>query len=182
MTIMLSSFLSPAQLLGYAAMATTLSAFLLRDDDALRRRAALGSVLWCAHFGLLGAMTASVLAGLVGLRQFVSGWLLQRTRPLQIGAALAFVVAFTVLTCLTWHGALSLLPWVSSVNATLAFIFMSGVVLRRQLVFSDIALFGNALASGSVGGAITHALAIGLNSHMAWRLHQRSRMLVGAEG
>lgn len=179
---MLTSLLSPAQLLGYVAMATTLSAFLLRDDDALRRRAAIGSLLWCAHFGLLGSATASAIAGLVGVRQFVSGWLLQQSRPVQANAALIFVALFSSLTYVTWHDTWSLLPWIAAVNATIAFIFMSGVVLRRQLVFSDISLAGNALATGSIGGVIAHGLAIGLNSHTAWRLHQQSRTPVGAEG
>ena len=168
----MTNYFSTIQLIGYLAMATTLSAFLQKDDDALRQRAALGSFIWCAHYFLLGALTASVTAGLVGCRQALSGPISRCSTRMQVLAASGFVVVFTGVAGVTWHGPVSLLPWLAAVNATLAFIFMAGVALRRQLVLSDVTLAANALASGSIGGVIAHSVAVLLNARTAWRLQR----------
>src|ERR1039457_1262467 len=121
---------SPAQVVGYIALALGITAFLQRRDDRLKLFNATQGLVYALHFLLLGNLPASSSSLLSSFRSFLAlryrSWLLG---ALIIGASVSLGAAFARSTA-GW------LPVIGSCIATMAIFTMRGVPFRCVLLAS----------------------------------------------
>lgn len=130
--------LSWAQAVGYFALALSLGAFAMKDDGKLKRTATVGSVVWAAHYFLLGSMTSAVTNLTISVRQAMAVYAHRYSRrTLRILTGFWFAV-FTAVLVGTWKDASSLFPYAAAMNATVAWFYHRGTKLRGLLLLSDV--------------------------------------------
>jgi hypothetical protein len=161
---------SAAQLMGYTATFVSLGAYAMREDKMLKIGVGLGLVLWTLHYAMLSAWTASATCVLIASRQ-----ILAFIAPAVSGAArrattASYCLAFTGILWQTWAGPISLLPWISALNATYAYFYLSGARLRAQVMLSTGLWLLNAVVLGSIGGVAMNAASLGISLWTIMRL------------
>lgn len=172
--LQISEILSGSQLVGYLATAVSLSAYTMRDDKLMKTGVGAGLLLWAVHYAMLSAWTASLTCLLISSRQIlvlISPSMNSSKRRI---AAWGYGAVFTVVLWQTWTGAVSLLPWVSALNATYAYFYLKGVRLRAQVLLSTGLWLANAAFLGSIGGVVMNAASICLSLWTIRRLHKTS--------
>ena len=139
---------SPAQVVGYAALALGITAFLQQSDQRLKFFNATQGLVYALHFVLLGNLPASASSLLSSCRSFLA----LRYRSWLLGAAIVCVnvglgVAFA-------RNAAGWLPVIGSCIATMAIFTMKGVPFRCVLLASTLLWLANNVISGSIGGTL----------------------------
>jgi hypothetical protein len=165
----LANLLTGPQLVGYTAMAVSLSAYTMRNDAWMKAGVGGGLVLWALHYALLSAWTASVTCLLIASRQLLVT-LTSLTGPRRHIAAVGYGIVFTVVLWLTWKDLASWLPWLSALNATYAYFYLAGVRLRGQVMVSTGFWLLNAAVLGSLGGVVMNVVTLGLSGWTIWRM------------
>ncbi|WP_084544915.1 YgjV family protein [Derxia gummosa] len=162
-------FNSPAQWVGYAALAVGIFAFMQRDDDRLRFFSATMCLLYSLHFALLGNPVASVGTFISAVRSLVAIW--WRNRWL---AALfvALNVALGGWLATEWR---HVIPIVGSVAGTLALFLLQGLRMRLLLLTGTVCWLTNNVLSGSIGGTLLEGTIFITNSTTILRLWWRER-------
>lgn len=159
-----------AQAIGLVATVASVSSVTRKCDRQLRLTAGTGQFIWMIHFWLLGAPTTAAIAALMCTRQVLYlGWP-TCSDPVKHRVTLGFYAAFTLAAVLTWQGWLSLLPWSIAMLCNFVYGHLTGVKLRKALRVADGMALMNGLLVGSIGGVITAALAIALNTVTLRRL------------
>ena len=149
-----------AQLVGYAAAFVSLSAYATREDKMMKIGVGLGLVLWALHYAMLAAWTASATCLLISSRQilaFIAPRMPERARRV---TAASYYLVFTGVLWQTWAGPVSLLPWISAINATYAYFYLAGIRLRAQVMLSTGLWLLNAVVLDSTGGVIMNAVSL----------------------
>ena len=139
---------SPAQVVGYLALALGITAFLQKSDQRLKFFNASQGLFYALHFVLLGNLPASASSLLSSLRSFLA----LRYRSWLLGAAIIGVnvglgAAFA-------KNAAGWLPVIGSCIATMAIFTMKGVPFRCVLLTSTLLWLANNIISGSIGGTL----------------------------
>lgn len=165
-------YFSPAQCAGYVALVLGVWAFLHRDDRRMKLLLSLESVVYGAHFLMLGNLAAAGSATISAGRTYLS----IRSKSLWVAAAavgLNLVVGLKVA-----RGGLSWLPVLASCVATVAFFTLDGLRLRMVLLMTTMAWLVNGWVSRSVGGVVLESLIATANAttlaRMGWE-RMRSR-------
>jgi hypothetical protein len=154
---------SMPQLVGYAATVMSLSAYAMREDRMMKTWVGLGLLLWTLHYAMLAAWTASVICLLIASRQ-----ILALIAPAMSAAArrittVFYCSVFTAVLWLTWDDPVSLLPWLSALNATYAYFYLASTRLRAQVMLSTSLWLLNAMLLGSIGGVAMNAVSLGIS-------------------
>lgn len=145
-------FFSPAQVAGYVALVLGVRAFLTRDDKRMKLLLSAESVVYGAHFLMLGNLPAAGSAAISAGRTYLS----LRSRSLWLAAA---AVALNVAVGLrVAHGSLAWLPIVASCVATVAFFTLEGARLRLVLLTTTLMWLVNGYISRSIGGTVLESL------------------------
>jgi hypothetical protein len=139
---------SPAQVVGYIALALGITAFLQKSDDRLKLFNATQGLVYALHFVLLGNLPASTSALLSSLRSFLA----LRYRSWLLGAAI--IVANVGLGAVFARHTAGWLPVVGSSIATIAIFTMRGVPFRCVLLASTLLWLANNILTGSIGGTL----------------------------
>lgn len=139
---------SPAQVVGYLALALGITAFLQKSDERLKLFNAIQGLVYALHFVLLGNLPASSSSLLSSFRSFLA----LRYRSWLLGAAIIGVnvglgVAFA-------RNAAGWLPVIGSCIATIAIFKMRGVPFRCVLLASTLLWLANNIITGSIGGTV----------------------------
>jgi hypothetical protein len=155
---------SPAQLVGYLALALGIVTFAQKDDRRLKLLLVVQSVTYVVHFWMLGEPAASASAFVTALRALAavktrSGWVCAFFLLLGAGLGVRFVT--------TWF---SVLPVIASSIGTIALFNLSGVRMRLALFAATLLWLVNNLMSGSIGGTLLEASIAVANLHTMWRL------------
>lgn len=161
--------LSPAQLLGYAALVLGVTGFLQRDDRRLKLFVAAECFVYVAHFQLLGNLPASTSALVSGVRTALAAW--------YRAAWLAAVSVAVNLALAVWVGTSGLgwIPVVGSSLGAVAVFLMRGVPMRLVLLASTACWLANNVLTGSVGGTVLEALIAAANVTRIVRMVLASR-------
>lgn len=159
----MTGFLEPAQLVGYVALVLGLVAFSQKRDQRLRFFNASQSLVYAAHFFLLGNAAAACSSLVSSARSFVS---MRYRSPWLVGV---FASAILVLGAQFAHG-LGWLPVIASVASTVAIFRMHGISLRLVLLGCTMLWLVNNIASGSIGGTILEVLIATMNGTTIARL------------
>jgi hypothetical protein len=140
--------LSPAQLVGYIALALGITAFLQKSDDRLKLFNATQGLVYALHFVLLGNFPACASSLISSLRSFLA----LRYRSWLLGAA---IIAVNVgMGAVFARSAAGWLPVIASCIATVAIFTMRGVPFRCVLLASTLLWLANNLITGSIGGTL----------------------------
>ena len=139
---------SPAQVVGYIALALGITAFLQKSDDRLKLFNATQGLVYALHFVLLGNLPASTSALLSSLRSFLA----LRYRSWLLGAAI--IGANVGLGAVFVRHTAGWLPVVGSSIATIAIFTMRGVPFRSVLLASTLLWLANNILTGSIGGTL----------------------------
>ena len=139
---------SPAQVVGYIALALGITAFLQKSDDRLKLFNATQGLVYALHFVLLGNLPASTSALLSSLRSFLA----LRYRSWLLGAAI--IGANVGLGAVFARNTAGWLPVVGSSIATIAIFTMRGVPFRCVLLASTLLWLANNILTGSIGGTL----------------------------
>lgn len=139
---------SPAQLVGYIALALGITAFLQKSDDRLKFFNATQGLVYALHFFLLGSLPASTSSLVASLRTFLA--LRYRSLVLAvviIGINVGMGAAFA-------RSAAGWLPVIGSCITTIAIFRMKGVPFRAVLLSSTLLWLANNIITGSIGGTV----------------------------
>jgi hypothetical protein len=139
---------SPAQVVGYIALALGITAFLQKRDQRLKFFNATQCLVYALHFVLLGNLPASTSSLVASLRNFLA----LRYRSILLGVAIICVniglgAAFAT-------NAAGWLPVTGSCITTMAIFRMKGVPFRLVLLASTLLWLANNLITGSIGGTV----------------------------
>lgn len=165
----LTTFLSPAQCFGYAALVVGVWAFLQKDDQRLRFLSASQSIIYMIHFALLGLPAAAAGALVSGMRMFLS---LKTRSP---WAAAAMLAAGGGLGIYLAHDPFGYLPVVATSIGTLAIFFSRGIRMRQALLCCTFMWLVNNLHGGSIGGTILECIIATTNSFTIMRMIRERR-------
>ena len=139
---------SPAQLVGYIALALGITAFLQKSDDRLKFFNATQGLFYALHFILLGNLPASASSITSSLRSFLA----LRYRSWALGGVMFCVnVGLGVAFARTRAG---WLPIVGSCIATVAIFTLKGIPFRSMLLASTLLWLANNIITGSIGGTL----------------------------
>src|ERR1035438_7794387 len=139
---------SPAQLVGYIALALGITAFLQKSDRRWKLFNATQGVFYALHFVLLGNLSACASCLISSSRSFLA----LRYRSLWLGAA--FVVLNLGMGPAFARNAAGWLPVIGSCIATVAIFTMRGVPFRSVLLASTLLWLATNIITGSVGGTV----------------------------
>jgi hypothetical protein len=145
--------LSPAQIVGYIALALGVTAFLQKSDQRLKFFNATQGLVYALHFVLLGSLPASASSLISSLRSFLA----LRYRSWLLGAAM--VAANVALGVAFVKHATGWLPVIGSCIATIAIFTMRGVPFRAVLLVSTLLWLTNNIIAGSIGGTLLRHVA-----------------------
>jgi hypothetical protein len=165
-------YFSPAQIAGYVSLVLGVWAFLHKDDGRMKLLLSLESVVYGAHFLMLGNMAAAGSATISAARTYAS----IRSKSWWVaGAAVALNLA------VGWKVAgrgLGWLPVLASCVATVAFFTLEGVRLRMVLLMTTLAWLVNGWVSRSVGGVVLETLIATANATTLARMEWERRRSV----
>ena len=158
------SLFSPAQNLGYVALIFGVAAFLQKQDYRLKALSAIESIVYVAHFFLLGNYPASGSALVSTLRNLTalrsrSPWWIAFFMILILGVGASFTKSMA-----GW------LPVVASGLATVAIFRLNGIAMRLALLVCTLLWFVNNILSGSIGGTVLEAIIAITNMTTIYRL------------
>lgn len=139
---------SPAQVVGYIALALGVTAFLQKSDQRLKFYNATQSLVYALHFVLLGHLPACASALVSSLRSFLA----LRYRSLWLGAVM--IAANLGLGAVFARSAAGWLPVIGSCIATYAIFKMRGIPFRLALLSSTLLWLANNIVTGSIGGTV----------------------------
>lgn len=154
---------SVVQLVGYAATLVSLSAYAMREDKMMKIWVGFGLVLWALHYAMLSALTASVTCLLIASRQILVFFAPTLSLPTRHFLTVSYCLVFSGVLWQTWAGPISLLPWISAINATYAYFYLSGMRLRTQVMLSTGLWLLNAMVLGSIGGVVMNTASLGIS-------------------
>jgi hypothetical protein len=139
---------SPAQTVGYIALALGITAFLQKSDDRLKFFNATQGLVYALHFILLGNLPASASSLISSLRSFLA----LRYRSWLLGAVI--VIANVGMGAAFARNPAGWLPVIGSCIATIAIFTMRGVPFRSVLLVSTLLWLANNIISRSIGGTL----------------------------
>lgn len=161
---------SATQLAGYLATIASLSAYAMRKDKMMKAGVGIGLLLWALHYGMLSAWTASATCLLIASRHVLALIAPTMSATARRTTAVSYCLVFTAVLWLTWAGSVSLLPWISALNATYAYFYLAGTRLRTQVMLSTSLWLLNAVILGSIGGVAMNIMSLGISLWTVTRL------------
>ena len=148
---------TPAQAVGYVALALGITAFLQKSDDRLKFFNAVQGGVYALHFILLGNLPASGSSLISSIRSFLA----LRYRSLWLCAAI--VVANAGMGVAFARNRAGWLPVIGSCMATVAIFTMKGVRFRCVLLASTLLWLANNIITGSIGGTLLELANASIN-------------------
>ncbi|MBI4893636.1 MAG: YgjV family protein [Acidobacteria bacterium] len=163
-------YFSPAQCAGYVALVLGVGAFLNKDDKRMKLLLSVESVVYGAHFFMLGNLAAAGSAAISAGRTYLSLksrslWLAAAAVALNLGVGLKVAA-----TGFAW------IPIIASCAATVAFFTLDGMKLRIVLLTTTLMWLMNGYLSRSIGGVVLESLIAAANATTLVRMGlERSR-------
>lgn len=126
------------QLFGAAAVFFSFGALLYKSDKIHMKGTYIGAALDSIHWFLLFAYTGGVIAILIAIRVYVSSKINNKSNDIKNKWTLFWIITFIVITGITWENVFSLLPLLSTIIATISYIYFSEIPLRVMLIICNI--------------------------------------------
>ncbi len=148
------------QILGFCAMGIAFFSFQARRNKYIMLFQGLGTIFWVFHYLLLGSIVGAALNAIAMIRNFTYMFRDKMSPPVLKSIPFITAAAFTVVTVVTYESPISIIPYVGSIAATVAFFMKNENMLRSfSLVVSITWLIFN-ITENSIAGALNESLAI----------------------
>lgn len=174
-------FTSPAQLVGYVATAVGIGAFAVKDDRGFKLCMAASLVMWAIQYSLFASWTSAATALFIASRQALSMMAPGMSNRGKTIMSAGYMIAFTVILFVSWAGPVSIWPYLAAVNATYAFVYLTGERMRKQVMLSTAFWLVNALMIGSVGHMVSTIVTLAINAWTIVRLRIDGERLEAAK-
>ena len=162
-------WLSPAQLLGYAAFVLGVGCFLQTDDRRFKLFMTGECIAYVLHFALLGNPTAVASSLLSTLRSVLS----LRTRSTWVAVLIVSANIGFGLTIARQPS--DWLPLGASCLGTLALFTLQGVAMRLVMLCGTLLWIANNLIAGSIGGTALEVVVAAVNLATVVRMARDGR-------
>jgi hypothetical protein len=168
----LDELFSPAQCVGYAALAFGVGSFLQTDDKRFKLLMTGECLAYVLHFALLGNATAVASSVISTLRSLLalktrSAWVAAAVVAANVGFGMAMATRLT-----DW------LPLAASCLGTLALFLLQGIRMRLVMLCGTVLWIANNLIAGSIGGTTLELVVLAVNVSTIVRL-RRARLVPG---
>ena len=154
---------TPVQLLGYLALVTYVSGYLVKSDNRLKLIFSGSNLLWIAHYVWIGARTAALTTAIITVRNLFALNSQDFSRRRKLWLATLFSALLTVAGAVTWAGFVSVIPVSTCIIVSFAMIYLNGVRLRLVLLVVDAAWFWHGALVHSFGGMLYGVSAVAVN-------------------
>lgn len=161
-------------ILGCLAAAAYIASFSLRNETHFRLCNMTGSLLWAGYYALLGATVGTVMLLIGATRQVVSIWAMGKPASFKLKLAVAFGLILSVALAFAWQGPRSFLPWLALMNATYSYLCLTGLRLRIQLFFGNMAWLPYDLLVGAWPHMAMELVALVINGRLIRRLQREA--------
>jgi hypothetical protein len=166
--------MSLSMMLGMVAACAYVLSFSVRNETHFRLVNMTGSLLWAGYYGLLGAHVGMVMLLIGATRQVVSIAVLSKPASLKLKLAFFFGAVLSVALAFAWQGPRSFLPWLALMNATYSYLCLSGLRLRKQLFFGNMAWLPYDLLVGAWAHMAMELVALVVNGRLIRRLEREA--------
>lgn len=153
-------------LTGTAALTLCVGSYLMRSHKGLTLTAALGVLMWAAHFASQGVWTASALSVLMAIRMAAAIYVVNfrlraRWKLTCVAWALTWLCAYV-----TWQGWVSLPSSLATTFLAYAGFHLHYTELRKALLFGEVLWFINGVAANSPLAMSAAVISFGINLRM----------------
>ncbi|HZL08344.1 MAG TPA: YgjV family protein [Candidatus Dormibacteraeota bacterium] len=147
--------------IGFVAVGVSLCIFQTNKRKNMLLLSLVASLLYTAHFFLLGAITGSAM----NLSGAVRSYVYYKVKPSAKNTWImfAFLAITLAATALTWQGYISLLPMVGTVSGVVAYWQRKPKLIRRLGLISPPAWFVYNAVSGSYAGMFIEVINLSSN-------------------
>lgn len=125
------------RLIGLAAVTIGIAAFIRQDDKSVKKMMSMASLLWVIYHATLGAWTASAISAISMSRQFLSARL-DASHKLGQRLMYVFLSINAIALAITWHGPISMCPFIGSSISTYAMFKLKHERFRYAMLASGL--------------------------------------------
>ena len=175
--------ISYTTIVGILALVCGFGAVSQRSDFKLRLFSAIAAFAWAYHFWLLDASTPCLMSILIGIRQLLATWLLNKSKKQKLIFFILFETIFIMSTFYTWSGLTSLVPLVATGLATFGFFYLTGYRLRKLMYIVGATWLINDLIVLSWPHALSTIIQLSINFYVAQKLkkEEQSKLILVSE-
>jgi glucan phosphoethanolaminetransferase (alkaline phosphatase superfamily) len=154
------------QILGFIALLIGLSAYTHHNLTKLKLTISISSLFLASSYFFLHGNTAATIIVVIAIRQFISIYSDKLSFHNKVILSTFFISFSFLLLLLTWQGLVSVLPFLASLIATIAYFFANSITLRKSGLVTDSIWIINATILHLYPHLIACILAIGINLFM----------------
>ena len=164
-----------AQIIGFCAMAMTMTSFQQKNRKKLMFFQLICTGLWSLHFFVLGNMTGGVVNAIQTFRCVIFYYKeTQKWAQSKFWLGL-FLVASAVAGALTWENLLSILPILGMVFSTVALWMPKPKQIRMMTIPVSLSWLVYNACSKSIAGVCNEIFALISIGTAMWRLDRKSK-------
>mgnify|MGYP005795012949 FL=1 len=143
-----------AQLIGFAGIAVNALIYQQKNRESLLKMKLTSDVIWAVHYLMIEAYTATAVACLGVLREFV---FMKRKKA---SSLICFLILALLSAVITWNGCVSLLPSAASVTSVVSFYLGIPCVSRITAFPISICMGIYSALNGSYAGVANEILTV----------------------
>ncbi len=161
----MSNWLSFEQVLGYIASIILLIGYGIKHDKKTKIVLVVSSLIFSAHFFMLGAFTACAV-NIVNAMRNASSIFLYKSKL----AFIVFTVLYGVGAYVTYGSPVDILPTFASFITCIGMFFLGGIRFRVLVVIAVVMWIVHNVVVGSIGGTIQACILFFVGSVTVYRL------------
>jgi hypothetical protein len=170
------------QIIGFIGLLFSLFAYTHKNVFKLKLNFAISSFFWAGSYYLLKGYTSAAVISIIVLRQISGLFSDNFSVEKKVFLCLLFIFLSGVFTIYTWHGWISILPFVNNLIATIAYFFATPLELRKRLALTDFLWLINAMYLHSYMHMVSAILSICINIFTIYKIqHNQKNILPAAE-
>lgn len=155
-----------AQAVGVLGSAFIVGGYFLKTDNNSKKVIIIGSLLFAAHFLMIGAVTGALMNVINFFRVGLS-IKFHKSKKLFF----FFIATYLVAAYFTYSQPVDFLPLISSLVGTFSMYFLSGLAFRFCVLLSSSSWLTHNILIGSVGGIITELFVLFATFTVIYRLY-----------
>ena len=160
------------QTIGIVAFLIGATAFLHQDGHKFRLHLTVFQIVLCAHFILMGAVTAAIGCGISALRSYAS------TRTQSSLVMWLFIGLLWVMGLPNVEYSYEILTIFGASVATWSLFKAQGIHMRLLILFNSCCWLTNNLLLGSIGGTMMESTFIIVNALTIYKMYRTSKQII----
>lgn len=161
----MTDWLSLEQILGYIASIILLLGYAIKSDVKTKTILTFSSIVFTAHFFMLGAFTAAAICAINALRNVSSIFFHKSKMVFSVFACL-----YLVCSVITYQIFIDILPFTAAFITCIGMFLLGGVKFRAIVVVATLLWIVHNVYVGSIGGTINSVILFFISSITLARL------------